>query len=296
MKKLSPFKLLLIAPSILLTSCGYGLKEVYEGRPYDSTNFFENYYEVWNDKINPYKENNKITDLREERALDTEKDLVFTSFEDGNLRKNDGNWSSYNYYCDLDETPDGSKRYGPSVKMINYDESFKYGVVSKLFDGQLFCNGYYANARMQVRPQNEGKNSGFAVLFSKECDNATYISMSFKCSLVTATNQNINAGHSDLKLHISFIYKNDTGYTYVPVSYEVDHVPTNSGDSRLAPEQRANKYICFGFSLANIGKERLVGFSFQYEKISDTISGSMSEDTYHALMLYEVSFPYTTWH
>ena len=54
MKKLSPFKLLLIAPSIIITSCGYGLKEVYDGVPYNSSNFFENYYENWDNKINPY--------------------------------------------------------------------------------------------------------------------------------------------------------------------------------------------------------------------------------------------------
>ena len=42
--KLSRFKILLIAPSILLTSCGYGLKETYKGVPYNSTNYEENYF------------------------------------------------------------------------------------------------------------------------------------------------------------------------------------------------------------------------------------------------------------
>ena len=42
MKKSFLFKLLIIAPALIVTSCGYGLKEVYSGIPYNSTNYFEN--------------------------------------------------------------------------------------------------------------------------------------------------------------------------------------------------------------------------------------------------------------
>ena len=51
MKKLSISKFLLIVPSLILTSCGYGLKEVYNGVPYNSSNFVDNYYRVWNKNI-----------------------------------------------------------------------------------------------------------------------------------------------------------------------------------------------------------------------------------------------------
>ena len=150
MKKL-PFKLLLIAPSIILTSCGYGLKEIYNGIPYASGDFMQNYYSVWNDSINPYK-TNKITDKVEERELE-EKDDVFTSFNDTNFDLNEVHADEYVYYYDIAE-PEGEvadkKPYGPAVKLSNYDDSFKYGVVGKLFDGQMFCNGYYANAHLKL--------------------------------------------------------------------------------------------------------------------------------------------------
>ena len=295
MKKLSPFKLLLIAPTIIITSCGYGLKEVYDGVPYNSTNFFENYYENWDSKINPYSSNNKITEKVEERELGAS-DWVFTSLDDNNFDKNDLSSYKYAYGYDLQEPPEGMKAYGPTVKMASLDDSFRYGVVSKLFDGQMFCNGYYANARVQVRPMNEDESSGFGVLFSKESDNPTYFMMNFKCSVVTQTSQNLTSGISDLKLHVGLLYKNNTGYTYRPVTYTVSGVPTNSGDSFFDPERRSTMYTCFGFSIPEAERSRLIGFTIQYEKITDTVTPTVSDQTYHAMMLYEVSFPYTTWH
>ena len=300
MKKLSPFKLLLIAPSIIITSCGYGLKEVYNGVPYNSSNFLENYYSVWDKKINPYLEGNKITKIETEHELDYSKDYVFTSMSDTNFDRNDPHSDEYAYGYDLDDPDDSKlKAYGPSVKMASYDDSFRYGVISKLFDGQMFCNGYYANARVQVKPTNENESNGFGVLFSKECDNASYMMLNFKCSVVSDVSQNLATGKSELKLKIGLIFKNNSGYTYQPFTYTVDNVPTNSGDSR--GEERSLRYTCFGFNLLDpitgASPSRLVGFTFQYEKISDTVSPTVPDQTtYHAVMLYEVSFPYTTWH
>ena len=295
--KLSKFKLLLIAPTLVLSACGYGLKEVYEGIPYNSSNFFENYYNVWNKTINPYDSGNKITDTKEIHQVNDE-DSVFTSIHDVSFRDCDDDWASYAYTYDKELPIDGAKAYGPTVALSNYDNSFKYGVSSKMFDGQMFCNGDYANARTQVQSVNDGDSKGFGVLFSKECNDASYFMMNFKCSVVLKDNQNLKSGYSDLRIKVSFILKNDNGYTYVPTVYDVDDVPTNSGDQHFIPpfSEREEMYICYGFSLKNFNLRRLVGFSIQYEKISDTVSPSYSEQSYHAMMLYEVSFPHTTWH
>ena len=289
--KRSLFKLLLIAPSLAITACGYGLKEIYNGVPYNSGDFMKNYYSVWNDKINPYKDNNKITYQEDEREL-TSADAVFTSTKDATFETLETNSDDYVYYYDIYE-PEGNvankKPYGPSVKLSNYDDSFKYGVIGKLFDGQMFCNGYYANARVQVKP---GRGNGFGALFSKECNDAKYMMMNFKCSLVLKDNQNLPMGESEIELMVGLYFKNDNGYTYVPVTYTLDRVPTNSGDG-----ERYHSYRCFGFSFERFDKEHLIGFSVQYKKIADTYSSLHPEETtYHALMLYEVSFPHTTWH
>ena len=78
MKKVSISKIFLIFPSLVLTSCGYGLKEVYDGVPYNSTNFVENYYRVWDKTIDHRNDGNKITKTLDTRVLDYEKDSVFT--------------------------------------------------------------------------------------------------------------------------------------------------------------------------------------------------------------------------
>ena len=298
MMKLSHFRLLLIAPSLLLTSCGYGLKEVYSGIPYNSTDFTENYFNVWDKRINPNAEGNKITVTKNIKELDKEKDNVFTSLKDNEFKNIDDNWTKYCYGYDLerdeDLIPEGQVAYGPTVAMTKLDDSFKYGIVSKMFDGQMFCNGDFQKSRTQVEPTNKDSSKGLGVLFSKESNDAKYIMMNFKCAVVKSDGSLLKSGlSSDIKLNIGLYYRNDTGYTYAPFTYEISGVPTNSGDGH--GDSRFLSYVCFGFSLENYDKERLIGYSIQYEKLSDN-SGEPDSDTLHALMLYEVSFPYTTWH
>lgn len=288
MKRL-PYKLILIAPTLVLTACGYGLKDIYNGVPYTSTIFKENYYNVWADAINPFSKKTKINNIAQIYVLSDE-DNVFESIKDKNFRYVDADYETYDYENDISTPEEGLKSYGQTVRLANYDSSFRYGVVSKLFDGQLFCNSYYQKARMQVESVNQGDQKGFGVLFSKECKDAKYFMMNFKCALVGTDNSTLPSGlSSDLELYISFILKNEKGYTYIPLQYDIYNVPTNSGDAF-----RFSAYRCFGFSLENINTERLIGFTLQYKKLADTYTGE--KDTQHALMLYEVSFPKTTWH
>lgn len=292
--KLSRFKLLLIAPSLILTSCGYGLKEVYNGIPYNSSVFVENYYKVWDKRINPYVQGNSITETKETYALTEENDNVFISIQDNTFKECDDQWATYTYEDrEPEEGLNGLKMYGPTVAMINLDDSFRYGVVSKMFDGQMFCNGDFQRSRTQVEPTNGNEGNGFGALLSKELNNGSYFMMNFKCAVVKADDTTVDSHiMSDLNLKIGFYLKNSNGYTYVPLTYHIEDVPTNSGDSHSSAS-----YRCFGFSLENIPHERLIGFSIQYEKISDDYSKTHpEEETLHAMMLYEVSFPYSTWH
>lgn len=291
MMKFSRFKMLFIAPALLITSCGYGLKEVYDGLPYNSTKFTENYYGVWDDAINPDSPKTKINDKRDVHELG-EADKLFRSTSEAAFKDCDPHWNEYSYESDLYEPENGTKAYGPAVCLSNYDESFKYGIVSKMFDGQMFCNGYYQMARTQIEPTNQNANAGIGVLFSKECNNASYFMMNFKCALVSETSQDLPFGRTNLNLDIGFILKNDTGYTYLPLRVTVNDVPTNSGDAN-----RSDGYVCLGFNFSQLPElNRLIGFTVKYQKTSDTISPSYPDvNLYHALMLYEVSFPYTTW-
>ena len=315
MKKVLISKIFLIFPSLVLTSCGYGLKEVYDGVPYNSTNFVENYYRVWDKTIDHRNDGNKITKTLDTRVLDYEKDSVFTRMNNDedykHFQKCEMNWNEYEYTYDKVEPEEADKHaYGPAVKLANADSSFKYGVSSKLFDGQMFCNGDYQNSRTQVGSTNLGDFGGFAVKFAKECTYSEYFMCNFKCSYVTSESQNLTRASSDLVLKLGFYLKNDTGYTYVPVEYEVDNVPTNSGDDHFLPpfSGRLGSYICFGFKLHQIDGDdlldisRLAGISFEYELKKIVYEGSEVDLTstdpiiYHSVMLYEISLPHSTWH
>lgn len=316
MKKLSISKFLLIVPSLILTSCGYGLKEVYNGVPYNSSNFVDNYYRVWNKNINYRNPNNKITEIKETRVLDKDKDFVFYKMSDDNSYKNfqkcEPNWLTYEYTYDKVEPEDTRKKaYGPAVKLGDIDSSFRYGVSSKLFDGQMFCNGDFQNSRTQVGSTNLGDFGGFGITFSKELSYAEYFMCNFKCSYVTDLDQNISGtAKSDLTLKLGFYLKNDNGYTYIPVEYDLVNVPTNSGDDHFLPPYsgRLDMYYCFGFKLHQedddglLDLTRLAGLSFEYELKKITHNGAEVNlhpdglQVYHSIMLYEISLPHSTWH
>ena len=72
---------------MLLTGCGYGLKEIYEGDVYISTDYNRNFYREWNDEINYKKENNQVENDEEEiYQLDRVTNKVFTNYNDPNFQ------------------------------------------------------------------------------------------------------------------------------------------------------------------------------------------------------------------
>lgn len=297
--KLSRYKLLLLFPALVLSSCGYGLKQTYKGIPYASSVFAENYFNEWNKEINPFSDKNKIVSTSTEMVLG-EEDHTFSSFNSQQFRDCEANWNTYNYIIDLEDNRpanDNSILYGQDVKLSAIDDSFKYGVESKLFDGQLFCNGGFENSRVQVEPTNQGEQKGFGLLFKKECARASYFMMNFKACVTRedgSYNGVIKDGKSKIVLHINFYVKGESGYKCVPVSYTLDNVFTNMSEYH-------NNYTCFGFRLDrlfdNLNSTRIAGLSVQYEKVSDTYSdANPSEKTMHALWLYEISFPHSSWH
>ena len=149
---------------MLLTGCGYGLKEIYEGDVYISTDYNRNFYREWNDEINYKKENNQVeNDEQEIYQLDKVTNKVFTNYNDPNFQELQPDYESYSYTSDIYE-PQEKKSYGQSFKLSKTEQSFRYGYISKLFNGQMFCNGSYEIARVQI------DEDGFGMKFNKEID------------------------------------------------------------------------------------------------------------------------------
>ena len=297
MKK-SLSKLLILVPIFSLTACGYSLREIYDGNAYNSGVFAENYYRDWDEAIK--EGSNKVT-VKEDIRLEKEKHHVFTSYKDSNFQYCEKNYDSYVYDDQILLEEGDTPAYGDQKKLSSIDDSFKYGYVSKLFDGNMFCNGRYQLARVQI---DEG---GFGKLLNKELSQFDFFAMNFKASL-DYTYRSFFKTESKIDLHIGFYLKSgDDSYTLKTVSYVIDNVPTNSTDGH-----DENHYTFFGFKLDKeyIDIERCCGISVTYDLLdvtgryrdegSSTVVMDFNElksaGVDHALMIYEILLPNSTWH
>ena len=301
------FKLLsLIIPSIVLSSCGYGLREYYKGDAYVSGDFQKDYYDVWDSKIDKRSGKSAIIST-ETHELNADQDYVFTEYDDPNFRLVDSSsFKDLTYeddYFPNDEDKYLDVGYGPTKKMSRLDKSFRYGILSKLFDGQMFCHGRFQYARVQI------KESGFGKLFSKETDLNSYFAINFKASYDYtkydvadyspwgATNIP-NGLLTGVNLKISFYCKSNNGYIQKTFTYPVSNIMTNGIES-------PGIYTFFGFRTANYDLSRVAGFSVEFDFDRDDINANPMRDLKdkngnpyqldYSLMLYEVFMPNTTW-
>ena len=271
--------LLVIAPSLVLSSCGYALKEVYDGAAYNSPVFEENYYRVWNSKIDERSDKNSITTTTTREIKET--DFVFTKYTDSTVARVDPDTKTLNYVDDYpshDESKIGVG-YGPTKRLSLLDNSFRYGYVSKLFDGQLFCNGKYQIARTQI------DESGFGVLFEKETPSLDYFAINLKGAVDYTTDIKVGAHFSNVDLKVSFYCKNDKGYDKKTFTYNLD-VGTNIAEN-------PNSYTFFGFKVNEREVSRVQGISVEYELKNDDYVTAYELD--HSLLIYEILLPNTTW-
>lgn len=314
MKKKSIFTCLVFS-SLVLSSCGLELNEVYYGNAYNSPVYEENFYRVWDERIDPTNLNNKILS-EQEIALDETQDCVFTSFYKGyervqsdtpsediskpvnrldvnlNLLKVDRNINNYNYYNfysglneDFMNEIKDRPLYGDSYKMSSVDSSFKSGYISKLYDGRMFCGGKHQLARVQI---DEG---GFGTIFNKQSDNLddAYFAVNFKGSNDFTQEGNPTMPHfTDLIMKVSFYCRNDDKFDKVTYTYPLYNVPSNFSDIRCY-----DTYTFFGFKINSSLIKNLQGYSIEYDLIKDECTEEKGLD--HSLMLYEVMFPYSTW-
>ena len=104
-------KLLFIAPALLLSGCGYGLKEIYPGTVYISVDYYENFYREWSKDVNYHSSDSKVDNVEQEvYQLNKENDHVFTSFCDDNFVYNQPDSDKYSYTSDIYEPQDGNIR------------------------------------------------------------------------------------------------------------------------------------------------------------------------------------------
>ena len=279
-------KYLLLLPITMITSCGYSLSYIVEGNLYNSPVFSENYYQHWDNELknSSLKSNNDVSSN------------AITSYQDiGNV---DPNFAIDNPYKYVDE-------YGMEYRMNKLDESFNYGVQSKLFDGRVFCERYFQRSRVQT------DENGFSVRFAKESDELHYFAMQFKATTDNAldcypvnsneisiydpldhnVHDNALRHDSHVNMTISLYCKNGSIIEKHQFNSTIDfNGTTNDGDY----------YVFYAFDLEGYNLSRLVGFSVEYTVQDDLIDWNKNKgletEIDYALFIYEVFLPYTYWH
>lgn len=279
MNKKNRLLILLALPA--LSSCGgFSLDYIVEGDKYISYDFKENYYEHWDDELK---------NANHAGSFDKNAEKILSYNDIGQIDKN----------LLIDNPYDDVRSYAAAFNLMNVDQSFYYGVQSKLFDGEAYCDGYYQRHRVQSNEQ------GFSVRFSKESDELTYFAMQFKATTNNqiecykvgsdekARNDHDMFHNSEIKLTITLYVKEESkisGYDfYSDIAF--DNYTTNDG----------GVYKFYAFDLTNLGftLSRLIGFSVTFEILNDDLiewNETKGIDIDYALFLYEVFFPYTYWH
>ena len=255
-------KVLLLFPVFVLTGCGYGLREVYPGDVYNSVDYNKNFYKEWNKDLDYHN----VEMEYESHALDKDADKVFLSANDA---------------------------YFPhqTFALSKSEPTFKYGYLSKLFDGQMFCHGRYELARVQIG------ESGFAAKTSKELKDYSYFALNFKASLDyrrDGVSTGIPAHNSSIIIKLNFYCKvNSKTYRRVEFTYPIETVNTNYSEL-------PSIYTFFGFSLDKYDINRCTGYSIEYELVEDEYikvhGAEYTPSLTHCLLLYEMFLPGSTWH
>lgn len=277
---------------LLLSSCGFDLKEVYDNDGYNSPIFKENYYTKYSDAIDPNKEN-KIIDTKE---VILNSNTVAHTYEQAKKMNIDADMTKLDYSTDFKDDKYVGVGYGPTKKMNTVDDIFKYGYVSKLFDGQMFCNGGYELVRVQVA------ESGFGVVFDKEIAQYDYFAMNFKVVLNDPLKEiNLLGTHlSSIKLNLSFYIRDGGTLTQIKLVDELNDLYTNGME--LNGNAPNGPYVFYALDLLKLKIDhgvdltRCVGFSIDYQLIEDEVMLENPDHEFnYALMLYEVMWPNSSW-
>lgn len=280
---------------VLLSACGYDLREVYPGDAYNNPIFEKNYYSLYSSQIDKSNPNNTLIGEPDVYYPDD----YLTSYEeleqsglDPYVYDTDDN-HGFVYEEDIkgvnDIIADFSSPtlkqdahkygYGPSYKMNRVDDIFSYGYLSKLYDGQLFCHSLYQLSRVQVAEE------GFGVIYNKEMvNNSKYMAFNFKGILYKPSTQ-IGLHMSNVQLEISLYSRSASNFKETKFVIDLD-VACNS-----------EQYTFLVIPIEQYNLTRIAGYSFAFKFKSDSILDTVTdkENYQYALMLYEVFFPNSSW-
>lgn len=184
--------------------------------------------------------------------------------------------------------------FGKYYSLGRVDPSFRKGYLSKLYNGQIYCDGYHSLAFVCL------ENNGFTQIYDKEIDVGDAFLMSFRggSDFVGGKGHDRNEPRiSSFDLSIDFYYKSGSQYDFVSVNAEDVITETDHGGEGTT---------MFGFRFEDVGIDPsgIVGIGIHYDGFEDrysSVTGLIdshrpNEKEYQfGLLLYEVMFPGATW-
>ncbi len=189
---------------------------------------------------------------------------------------------------DVDQSPLYDKVFSQAKKLSRVSSSFSRGILSKLYNGQVRCDGWSSLSLIEL------DQSGYGSMFPMELGKATYF-----CFAARGGSDTSDSGIGRITtfdIHVSFYKVNGDGY---------DCYTVNLNDVLLQANYSSNATALVGFYFSDIGLDPagIVGMSMTFDLVDDTnilgvptSSDFTDKSEFHtALMVLEVLFPDSSW-
>ena len=176
--------------------------------------------------------------------------------------------------------------YSQNKRLDRFYEKFSRGYLSKLYNGQIKCNGwsYYAMAVLS--------KEGFGTMFPYELKSAEY----FATSLLVSTDYTpVGSGRVvTVNPHFTFYKYGSNGLDAYQVNLNEVHLSCNAGAALTS-------LVGFRFADVGINPESIVGFSLTYDLVRDSVLPDATSDfsiegKHDGVSIYEILFPDSTWY
>jgi len=267
------------------------VQELYDGHAYDTGDFMQNYYPVWNDGLAA----GRIGEVAKTYQITTTNGFQIESDDDieNKLRPTDSKNTDGDYYSFTSDTPhdDAEYGYGPSNNLIAIDEVFAKGFLSRLYDGRIHCDGVtYAQTRVQI------DQGGYGTLFEKELTSYRYFAISLKGA---DESERSYAGGIDVNLDVTFYVYDYDDNLYIPYLFRFQNfaIMTNSGMRTTVLGFYFDLIMGEDIALLRRASAMSVTFSLaaEYDDITIDRNDIASGKDHFSLMLYEILLPHSTW-
>ncbi len=173
--------------------------------------------------------------------------------------------------------------YSQNKRLDRRYEGFSRGFLSKLYNGQIKCNGWSYYAMAVLSPD------GYGTMFPYELVSSEYFAM----AVLMGTDEETVARVTVADFDITFYKYSDDGTSLL--GYQVNlpevNLSCNNGSSNTS-------LVGFTFADAGIDPKGIVGMSMNWSLVDDPAGASddfSAEGTHDGICLYEVFFPDSTW-